>query len=186
MKDIEKWLRTDGEQFLKDIGIKKGFVIVDFGCGSGDYTLPAAKVVGKTGIVYAVDKNSRQLDHLMEIVSPGLPIVPLKISGDVRIEVADNSVDAVLLYDVLHYENTSNRKRVYNEVYRILKKNALLSVYPKHTKTDSPFGKLSGMTLEDVITEIEDSHFHLERKDMVTLIHNHTYTIGCILTFRKR
>jgi ubiquinone/menaquinone biosynthesis C-methylase UbiE len=186
MKDIEKWLRKDGERFLKAIGIKKGFIIVDFGCGSGDYTLPAAKVVGKTGIVYAVDKNSQQLDHLMQVAPQGLPIIPLGISGEVRIEVADHSVDAVLLYDVLHYENTNNRKRLYNEVHRILKRDALLSVYPKHCKMDSPFGKLSDMALEDVIREIEDSHFHLERKDVTTLIHNHTYTTGCILIFRKR
>jgi len=186
MKDIEKWLRKDGERFLKAIGIKKGFIIVDFGCGSGDYTLPAARVVGKTGTVYAVDKNSQKLDHLMQITPQGLPIVPLKISGELKIEVADRSVDAVLLYDVLHYEGTSSRKKLYNELHRILKRDTLLSVYPKHCKMDSPFGELSDMVLEDIIREIEGAHFHLERKDMTTLIHNHTYTTGCVLTFRKK
>jgi ubiquinone/menaquinone biosynthesis C-methylase UbiE len=186
MKDIKKWLKKDGEQFLKAIGIKKGFIIVDFGCGSGDYTLPAARVVGTTGIVYAVDKNSQQLDRLMQIAPPELSIVPLGISGDVKIEVTDHSVDAVLLYDVLHYENISNRKKMYNEAHRIMKKDALLSVYPKHCKTDSPSGKLSDMTVEDIIREIEGEQFQLERKDMANLIHNHTYTTGYILTFRKR
>lgn len=186
MKEIEQWLRKDGEQFLKTVGIKEGFIIVDFGCGSGDYTIPAARVVGKAGIVYAVDKNSQELDHLMRIAPQGLSIVPLKTSGDLKIELADHSVDAVLLYDVLHYEATSNRRKLYNEVHRILKRDGLLSVYPKHCKMDSPFGELSDMTMEDIIREIEGAHFHLKRKDMTTLIHNHTYTTGCILTFNKR
>lgn len=147
---------------------------------------PAARVVGKTGTVYAVDKNSQKLDHLMQITPQGLPIVPLKISGELKIEVADRSVDAVLLYDVLHYEGTSSRKKLYNELHRILKRDGLLSVYPKHCKMDSPFGELSDMVLEDIIREIEGAHFHLERKDMTTLIHNHTYTTGCVLTFRKK
>ena len=32
---------------LKEVGIKKGHIILDFGCGAGTYCLPAAKIVGK-------------------------------------------------------------------------------------------------------------------------------------------
>ena len=41
--NIEKWLEEDGEVFLKDIGIRKGQLILDFGCGVGHYTIPTAK-----------------------------------------------------------------------------------------------------------------------------------------------
>ncbi len=50
--------------FLTSSGAKKGLVILDFGCGSGTYTIPAAKLVGATGRVYAVDINSTALDRL--------------------------------------------------------------------------------------------------------------------------
>ena len=64
--DIEKWLKEDGEKVLKEIGIKEGQVILDFGCGSGIFSLPAAKIIGKEGKIYALDKNKTQLDELME------------------------------------------------------------------------------------------------------------------------
>lgn len=32
---------------LSELGVKAGQVILDFGCGSGTYTIPAAKLVGE-------------------------------------------------------------------------------------------------------------------------------------------
>lgn len=64
--DIERWLREEGEVFLEDIGIKRGQIILDFGCGVGHYTIPAAKVVGKRGRVYALDKDGEVLNQLMQ------------------------------------------------------------------------------------------------------------------------
>jgi ubiquinone/menaquinone biosynthesis C-methylase UbiE len=64
--DVKRWIEKDGEAFLKDIGIKKGQTILDFGCGVGNYTLPAAKLVGESGRVFALDKNEETLDELMK------------------------------------------------------------------------------------------------------------------------
>jgi len=38
--DVKEWLNREGEVFLEDIGIKKGDVVLDFGCGDGHYTIP--------------------------------------------------------------------------------------------------------------------------------------------------
>jgi len=45
--NVKEWLNKEGEAFLEDIGIKKGDVVLDFGCGAGHYAIPAAKVVSK-------------------------------------------------------------------------------------------------------------------------------------------
>ena len=34
-------------QLLEDVGIEAGQVVLDFGCGSGTYAIPAARIVGK-------------------------------------------------------------------------------------------------------------------------------------------
>ena len=36
-------------------GLKKGDVVLDYGCGIGFNTMPAAEIVGKKGKVYAID-----------------------------------------------------------------------------------------------------------------------------------
>ena len=43
------------ENILKEVGIKPGFYILDYGCGAGSYTIPAAQLVGNSGKVYALD-----------------------------------------------------------------------------------------------------------------------------------
>jgi ubiquinone/menaquinone biosynthesis C-methylase UbiE len=183
--DIEKWLEGDGEVFLKDIGIREGQLILDFGCGVGHYTIPIAKVVGKEGKVYAVDKDREALDKLTQIAeSKGLRnIFIIRTSGDLKIDLKDESIDTVLLYDVLHYMQPQERREIYNEVYRILKIDGLLLVYPKHHKRDDSLWNLADMELEDVIKEIESADFYLERKCFKTLIHDDNYEKGFILNF---
>ena len=51
---------------LEGAGIKEGQIILDFGCGSGTYTIPPAKIVGKQGKIYALDKDKKALDELMQ------------------------------------------------------------------------------------------------------------------------
>jgi len=46
--------------------VNEGQIIVDFGCGYGSYTIPAAKMVGEKGKVYALDKNKKALDTVMK------------------------------------------------------------------------------------------------------------------------
>jgi len=175
--DIEEWLKEKGEKIFKKIGIKKGYVILDFGCGSGNYTIPAAKVVGKEGKVYALDKDETDLNKLMERAkSVGLENVErIKTSGGLMIPLKDNSVDVVLLYDVLHvyYFSQSEREQLLKEVYRVLKPHSLLSVYPKH------------MGLDEIKKEIEDANFYFESKYFETLVHEDRYTEGYILNFKK-
>jgi metal-dependent hydrolase (beta-lactamase superfamily II) len=45
---------------------------LDCCCGAGTYTLPAARLVGKEGLVYAVDVNNGELNDLKQGVSLGI------------------------------------------------------------------------------------------------------------------
>ena len=182
-RDLEKWLSYGGEEFLREIGIREGQNILDFGCGDGVYTIPAAKLAD---IVYAADVDKNVIDLLMEKAkSEGFRnIIPVLI--DTRINLESNSIDAVLLYDVLHYLNKEQREELYSEVRRILRYGGILSVYPKHNKYDWPMWNLSDMDVNDIIKEIENHGFHLEGKYQKKLIHNGEYEVGTVLNFGKK
>jgi len=78
----------------------------------------AAKIVGEQGRVYALDKEA--LDKLMQnAASTGLRnIERMETSGETRIELTDESVDVVLLFDVFHsyhFPRASDRTRLLSE-----------------------------------------------------------------------
>jgi len=185
--DIGKWLAKDGKKFLKEIGVKKDQVVLDFGCSVGHYTIPVAKVVGKEGKVYAVDKDREALIQLMQIAkSEGLEnIVPITTSGEFKINLENNSADVVLLYDILHYMSRKERRELFFDVYRVLKIGGLLSIYPKHYKSDEPLWELSDIELESLIEEIENANFCFKCKILKKLIHDNNYDTGYILNFIK-
>ena len=63
-KAMPQWETAGGVKFLKRIGLKSSQTVLDFGCRVGHYTIPAAKVVGSEGIVYAVGKEQQALNEL--------------------------------------------------------------------------------------------------------------------------
>lgn len=165
-------------QLLEEVGIKAGQVVLDFGCGSGIYAIPAAMIVGDKGKVYALDKDSEVLNELMQKAqSAGLNNIDrVETHGELRIHLADGSVDVVLLFDVLHsyyFPRADDRRRLLDEVYRICKAEARLLVYPKHME----------LTARD---EIENADFHLVNEYSSTLVHDdRDLQKGQVLVFRK-
>ena len=176
---MDKWFEYEGKDFLKDIGIRKNQFILDFGCGHGTYAIPAALVVGESGKVYAVDKNSEHLDKLIQIAGKrGFTNIITKIVGEeMQFPFRAGWMDMVLLYDVLHL--VENREKLLTELYRVLKTNGILSVYPKHHQKDM------NMNLEEVKVKIESSGFRFEKKLLRTLMHDDHLESGYVLNFRK-
>jgi ubiquinone/menaquinone biosynthesis C-methylase UbiE len=183
--DLAKWHEKEGIDFLGKIGVKKGYTVIDFGCGKGNYTLPASRLVGKIGMVYAPDKNASTLSKLEKIITEE-NIKNVELIGNIKnSSLKDNSVDVVLCYDVLHHINSSDRKIIYNDFRRVLRKEALFSVYPKHCIGNSPSREFADVDIETVIKEIEDSGFVLTEKTRCKLLHSGSFEKGVVLNFRK-
>ena len=56
------WLRLrerfrDPEEELLAMGLVAGQTVLDYGCGIGSYTIPAARIVGTAGVVHALDMH---------------------------------------------------------------------------------------------------------------------------------
>ncbi len=184
-KEMGKWESEGGVKFLRRVGIKPGQKVLDFGARVGHYSIPAARVAGRNGLIYALDKDKDSLDELKrKAAEQGLEnIMVIETRGSMKIKQGGDSVDAVLVYDVLHL--VDNRKRLYKEVHRVLRQNGLFSVYPKHNKFDSPGWGLENMTPEDIKNEIENSGFHFKKEYCSSLSHDESINRGCVLNFKK-
>lgn len=180
--DLTQWLREDGQKFLRSLGVREGQVLLDYGCGEGHYTLPAAQTVGEKGKVYAQDQgvSSQIKKQLQKYNIQNTRIIEKKT----LIPLEDHSVDFILCYDVLHY--LEERKKAYQEFNRVLKSSGTLSVYPKHHKDDDPLMGLAHIGLDEIAKEIEETGFSLKAKLYKKLIHDESITQGCVLNFQKR
>ena len=165
------------ESVLEEIGVKKGQNLLDFGCGSGHYTIPAAEVVGKDGNVYAVDKNKSRLAELNEkaedMALKNINIV--STSGGTDLPFAKESMDVILLYDVFWYFDLYSKglTKLLDEVYRISRRRGLLSVYPKHIDS-------AGLR-----QKIKQAGFSFKSSYSGTLIHDGRPESGTLINFDR-
>ena len=184
--NVQRWIEHEGVTYIKELGIKTGQIIVDFGCNAGHYTIPAARVVDSEGIVYAIDQEQTEIDQLMKSAqNEGLDnIIPI-ISSQPAVNLPAASVDAVFIYDVLHYLNIDERKNLYQSVNTVLKDDGILSAFPKHSHSDWPMWHLAESSIEDIVKEIENNHFTLVKKAKKHLIHDDNLETGIIINFKK-
>ena len=162
---------------LERAGLEEGQVVLDFGCGSGNYSIPAAKVVKNTGKVYAVDRDSSKLKELAgRMKREGLGnIETVGTGGELEFPWEDGSVDSVLLYDIFWYFTIDDRRlpQLLAEVGRLLKPGGLLSVFPEHIAVEALAGKVEG------------AGFHPEGSFSCPLVHDSSKQQGRILNFSK-
>jgi ubiquinone/menaquinone biosynthesis C-methylase UbiE len=131
----KNWLGRHSDQVLEKVGVGPKCVVLDFGCGSGTYTIPAARLVSARGQVYALDRSVTALERLETAARrEGLCNIETIPSSDLETGLRDGSVDVVLLHDVLHL--IDDRKTLFGQVRRALKRGGRVSIYPMHVDKD--------------------------------------------------
>ena len=107
--------------------VKEGQTFLDYGCGTGDFTIPAAKIIKANGKVYALDYFPRQLEIVTEKAEKeGLTNIETIIS-DSKTGLPDESIDVIWVCDVLH--EIKERRAVLEELHRVLKKDGTLAIH---------------------------------------------------------
>jgi ubiquinone/menaquinone biosynthesis C-methylase UbiE len=120
------------ENVLKEVNIKPGFSVLDYGCGPGSYTVVASKLVGSTGKVYALDIHPLAIQKVRTLASKkGLTNIET-IQSDCATGLEDESMDVVLLYDILH--DLNQPEKILEELHRVLKPGGILSCNDHHMK----------------------------------------------------
>ncbi len=107
--------------------LKEGERVLDLGSGGGFDCFLAAKKVGKTGKVIGVDMTSEMLDKARANARKGkYTNVEFRLGEIENLPVADSSVDVIISNCVINL--SPNKKRVFEEAYRVLAPNGRLMV----------------------------------------------------------
>lgn len=118
-----KW--QDPESILLDIGLKSSLTFVDVGCGEGFFAIPAARIVGRKGKVYALDYDEEVITVLEEkAAKEGLANLRTRVGAAEEIVFCKACADIVFFSIVLHDFNDVTK--VLANARRMLKHNGHL------------------------------------------------------------
>ena len=121
-------------KILKEIDIKRGDVILDFGCGPGGYCLAAADLVGGSGRIIALDINPEALAYVKNrAAKQNIGIIETMLPNG-GIDLPDASVNVVFLFDVLHH--LEGREDIFSDIRRVLTSGGILAVHDHHMEDE--------------------------------------------------
>ena len=176
----EEKLEALTETVLREFGIADGHHVLDCCCGSGVYTISAARLVGDSGLVYAIDRDDTKLNDLRKRAEmTGLQNIKIvEEDAALQISLTDATIEFVLLYDIFWYFRPKEKKirNLLKEVRRVAKPNACISVYPTHVDSNS---------LEYFKNTMQNREFVLASEYTRELVHEKTIERGTLLNFRK-
>ena len=129
------------KNILREVGIKPGYHVLDFGCGPGAYVTHTSELVGKSGIIYALDIHPLAIKRVQGIALKNKLKNIETIQSDCKTGLPNSSIDVVLLYDVFH--GLSDRKKVLEELHRVLKPTGILSLTDHHLKENEIISKVT-------------------------------------------
>jgi ubiquinone/menaquinone biosynthesis C-methylase UbiE len=109
----------------------EGMSVVDYGCGPGSFTIPAAEIVGQEGKVFAVDIHPLAIRAVEEKARrKGLQNVEAILVQGYDTGIGESSIDRVLLIDTIHaIEDTD---ALFREIHRMLKPDGVLFMEKGH------------------------------------------------------
>ena len=144
-------------KLLRAAGLRQGQKVLEVGCGPGFFTIPAAKIVGEEGLIYAIDINPFAIRRVKnKIAKQGLKNVRASITNASNTGLPEGSIDLAFLFGLRYV--AGGLENVLSEMYRILKPGGLLS-----------FEKTRG-SAEELTQEVERAGFsYLQRKGRILL-----------------
>jgi len=125
---LRKWL-MDPVKTLQIADVQPAQKILEVGCGTGFFTIPAAKMIGEKGSLIAMDASSGYL----KVVSKKVKKANLNNVSIVQRDALDTgletaSIDKVLLFGVIPFPLLPLDKLL-PEMHRVLKADATMAVW---------------------------------------------------------
>lgn len=113
-------------KLLRAAGLKQGQKVLEVGCGPGFFTIPAAKIVGEEGFVYAVDVHPLAIGRVKEKIGSGrIKNVKPILANASDTGLPDRSIDLAFIFGLQYI--AGGLENVIGGMYRVLKHRGVLS-----------------------------------------------------------
>jgi ubiquinone/menaquinone biosynthesis C-methylase UbiE len=122
---------------LKYMCLMEDDIMIDIGCGTGYFTLPAAQITGPAGRVIGVDISDEMLNELRTKIGANSTNIELMKSDHTKLPVSDDMGTFALLANVLH--EADDMLLMLKETNRILKPGGRLAII-EWEKRETPMG----------------------------------------------
>ena len=125
---VRRWLMNPMKT-LQGASILPGQTVLEVGCGTGFFTIPAARIIGDEGCLMALDALAGYTEQVSQkVASAGLKNVQVFQRDALNTRLGPGTVDAVLLFGVLPWPALP-LSRLLPEMHRVLKPEGSLSVW---------------------------------------------------------
>lgn len=155
------------EEIIRQLGLRPGDVIADFGCAAGYFSIPLAKAVGEAGKLYALDILPQMLETVASRAkSAGLTNVETKrvnLEKENGSRLEKDSLNWVVMKDVL-FQN-KDKELMLKEAYSVLKNGGKIVVI-EWEKNNNFIGPDAGLRIsrEDLKKIMEGCGFVIEKE----------------------
>jgi ubiquinone/menaquinone biosynthesis C-methylase UbiE len=113
-------------KLLEAAGLKPGQKVMEVGCGPGFFTIPAARIVGETGLIYAVDVNHRAIKSVEEKMREyGVENIRPVLGNAASSGLPDDSLDLAFIFGLRYV--AGGLSQLVSEMHRVLKAGGILS-----------------------------------------------------------
>ena len=117
-------------KIIEDLGVGPSMTVADFGCGSGHYSIEAAKKVGKSGKVFAIDIQQDMLGFVRTRAKTedltNIETIWTDLETPDSTRLASGTVDLVFISNILFQAEDKNK--IIQEAFRILKSGGRVSI----------------------------------------------------------
>jgi ubiquinone/menaquinone biosynthesis C-methylase UbiE len=129
MESPWRYRLNDPVRALKAAGVQPEQQVLEVGCGTGFFTLPAARLVGSKGCVHAIDVYSPAVKRVEEKAkNAGVTNVRFTRADACETGLPSDSFDLILLFGILP-SPTLPLNGLVPEMHRLLKSKGALAVW---------------------------------------------------------
>lgn len=137
------------EQTLINLDLHDGDIMADIGCGIGYFTIPASKIVGENGKIFAMDILHEMLQDVeMKIKENNISNIETILTEENDLKLEDNKVTIAFISFALH--ETHEKETFLKEIKRIISPKGRIAIIEWNKNNNE-----SGPPIEHRLDEID-------------------------------